>query len=115
DLPLAPLALWVGRRLGVPVVVDIAENYPAMLKHRFHWREFKPHNLIVRNPVLAAAVERYVMRRADGVMAVVEESRDRLIEVGARDGVVVVCNTPTAARIETMGAIARKRRAHSGA
>jgi glycosyltransferase involved in cell wall biosynthesis len=116
DLPLAPLALWVGRRLGVPVVVDVAENYPAMLKHRFHWREFKPHNLIVRNPVLATAVERYVMPRADGVMAVVEESRDRLIEVGApADRVVVVCNTPTAARIEMMGAIARERGARSGA
>ena len=115
DLPLAPLAIWAGRRLGVPVVVDIAENYPAMLRHRFHWREFRPHNLLVRNPVLATAVERWVMRRADGVLAVVEESRDRLIEVGApADRVEVVCNTPTAERIDAMTAIADARGAADG-
>lgn len=110
DLPLAPLTIWVGRKLRVPVVVDIAENYPAMLKHRFHWREFRPHNLIVRNPVLASAVERWVVRHADALLAVVEESRDRLVSIGASaDRVDVVCNTPTLARIRSMEQVARDR------
>src|SRR5688572_32489493 len=29
DLPLAPTAIWVGRLLRIPVVLDMAENYPA--------------------------------------------------------------------------------------
>ena len=113
DLPLAPLALWAGRRLGVPVVVDIAENYPAMLKHRFRRREFRLRNLLVRNPFLAAAIERFVVRRADALLAVVDESRDRLIQVGAPpDRVKVVCNTPTTTRIQSM-AEAAEHRGHS--
>ena len=110
DLPLAPLALWVGRQLGVPVIVDIAENYPAMLKHRFRWKEFRLRNLLVRNPFLAAALERFVVRRADALLAVVEESRDRLVQVGAPpDRVEVVCNTPTMARIQAMATAAEHR------
>jgi len=31
DHPLAPAAVWVGRAAGIPVVLDMAENYPAML------------------------------------------------------------------------------------
>src|SRR5262249_14425379 len=31
DLPLGPTAVWVGRRRRVPVVLDMAENYPAMI------------------------------------------------------------------------------------
>src|SRR6476620_1585165 len=30
DLPLAPTAIAVGRLLRIPVVLDMAENYPAM-------------------------------------------------------------------------------------
>ncbi len=110
DLPLAPLALCVGRRLRVPVVVDIAENYPAMLKQRFHWRDFRPHNLIVRNPYLAVLVERYVTRRADALFVVVEESGARLAASGVPPNLIdVVCNTPTADRIRLCGRIAARR------
>lgn len=115
DLPLAPLALLVARRLGIPLVVDIAENYPAMLKHRFSWREFRARNLLLRNPALASVVERYVVRRADGVLAVVEESRDRLVALGApAERTEVVSNTPTLARIEAMAAMVEARRHEPG-
>ncbi|HKO10960.1 MAG TPA: glycosyltransferase family 4 protein [Acidobacteriaceae bacterium] len=115
DLPLAPLALWIGHRLDVPVVVDIAENYPAMLKHRYHPREFKVQNLLVRNPLFAAVVERFVVRRADGILVVVDESRDRLLRLGtAADRVEVVCNTPTVARIRQMEQSAGQRASGCG-
>ena len=32
DLPLCPAAIRVARRAGIPVVLDMAENYPAMIK-----------------------------------------------------------------------------------
>lgn len=111
DLPLSPLALRIGRRLGIPVVLDIAENYPAMLKQRFYWRDFKPHNLIVRNPVLAGLVERSVLPKADGVIVVVEESRDRIAKLGVHPSrLSVVSNTPTGSRISEMRRIADLRR-----
>ena len=110
DLPLAPVALWIGRRLRVPVVVDIAEDYPAMLRHRFHWRDFRIHNLVVRNPYLARLVERYVIRRADALLVVVEESAARLMDAGVPSSRIdVVCNTPTAARIQECGEIGARR------
>src|SRR5664279_4576204 len=32
DLPLAMMAVWAGKRLNKPVVIDMAENYPAALQ-----------------------------------------------------------------------------------
>src|SRR5438876_7289562 len=31
DMPLAPTAVYVARRLGLPVVLDVAESYRAMI------------------------------------------------------------------------------------
>jgi glycosyltransferase involved in cell wall biosynthesis len=82
DLPLAPTAIFAARQLGIPVVLDMAENYPAMMQSlwdngiqgRFDWA--------VRNPKVVAAVERWAIHRMDRIIVVVEESRDRLVDLG---------------------------------
>ena len=103
DLPLAPLALAVARSLDVPVVFDIAEHYPGLLKDLYNAHDFRFGNLLVRNPWLAAGVERAVMPRADGTLVVVEEMADRLAAMGvARESITVVSNTPTRERIDRM-------------
>jgi len=102
DMPLCPTALHAGRRFGIPVLLDMAENYPALV--RSNW-EAKRHKLIdyaVRNPAAVAAVERYCVPRVDRVMVVIDESGDRLVrELGVSpDRIDVVSNTPPRCRAE---------------
>jgi glycosyltransferase involved in cell wall biosynthesis len=100
DLPLAPTAIRVGRRLAIPVVLDMAENYPAMMRSLWETGVHRRTDWLVRNPRFVEAVERYVLSRLDHVLVVVEESRDRLLSLGvAPERVAVVGNTPPAARL----------------
>jgi len=95
DLPLALTAAVVGRHHGVPVILDMAENYPAMLRDVTRFERFKLQNVLVRNPALAGLVERVALRVVDRVVVVIEEARDRLIRAGVPAGrVTIVRNTP---------------------
>jgi glycosyltransferase involved in cell wall biosynthesis len=95
DLPLAPAAIWVGRLLKIPVVLDMAEDYPGLLRALWETGVAKPLDLLVRNPTLAAFVERWVLRRVDGVVCVIEESAARVRSLGVPEAkITVVRNTP---------------------
>ncbi len=108
DLPLAPLALAVGRALGCPVIVDLAEHYPGVLRDLYNRHDFRLVNLVVRNPWLAALVERWTLPRADGVWVVVEEMAERLATMGVpASRMSIVSNTPLPDRIPRLGAIPR--------
>jgi len=101
DLPLCPTAIWVGRRYGVPVVLDMAENYPAMMRKNFEAGRHRPIDYIVRNPAAVAAVERYCLPRVARVLVVVEESAARLQRLGVpATRIALVSNTPPLARVE---------------
>jgi len=103
DLPLAPTAIWAGRLLGIPVVLDMAENYPAMMRSLWQVGVHRRTDVLVRNPSLVAAVERWVMARVDHTLVVVEESRDRLLALGvAPERITVVCNTPPLSRLDEL-------------
>ncbi len=102
DLPLAPTAIWAARRAGVPVVLDMAECYPEMLRcaREFGGPSFK--NVFLRNPRMADGVERYVVRRMDQIWVMVEESKQRLERMGVpSDRLRIISNTPVAERFPT--------------
>ncbi len=95
DLPLALTALAVGRRLDIPVVYDMAEVYPEFLRDRVEFGRASLLDRIVKNPRAAALVERAVLHRADTVIVVSEESRERCVRLGVDpDRLVHVGNTP---------------------
>lgn len=95
DLPLAIPAALIGRRLSIPVVLDMAENYAAMLEDRLRYTSTSRLDQLVRRPSFARLVERVALRLVDRVIVVVEESRDRLLEEGvAPNRLTVVGNTP---------------------
>ena len=99
DLPLAPVGLLAGRWLGIPVVMDMAESYPEMIRNVWTFAPWKLRNLLLRNPWLAGVVERFVIKRLDHILVVVEESRDRLLALGvAPERITIVSNTPDASR-----------------
>jgi glycosyltransferase involved in cell wall biosynthesis len=95
DIPLVVPAIVLGRLYRLPVILDLAENYPAMLRDRMLYTATGPVGRVVRHPALAHVIERVGFRFADHIIVVVEESRDRLIRAGVSpDRLSVVCNTP---------------------
>jgi glycosyltransferase involved in cell wall biosynthesis len=101
DLPLAVTSIVVARRLAIPVVLDMAENYPAMLRSRRATGRVKPWDAVMRNPRLAQLIERWVVARVDAILVVVEESRDRLMAMGVpQERIALVSNTPPVARLD---------------
>jgi glycosyltransferase involved in cell wall biosynthesis len=102
DLPLAPVALWVGRRLDIPVCYDMAEVYPEFLRSQWETQPMAWSDYLVRNPAAAAWVERRVLPAFRSVFVVSEESRQRCVRLGVTpDRVVIVGNTPE--DVETLG------------
>jgi glycosyltransferase involved in cell wall biosynthesis len=108
DLPLALTGIFAGRVLGLPIVLDIAENYPAMLRDTWRLGPFRPSRVFVRNPKIAEWVERYALPHADHVIVVVEESAARLLRLGVNPSMVsVVSNTPPRGRIDGLSRLNR--------
>ncbi|MEX2284961.1 MAG: glycosyltransferase family 4 protein [Gemmatimonadota bacterium] len=104
DLPLAPTAIHVSRKHGVPVILDMAENYPAMIRDIWTARRQRPWDVLVRNPRMVKQVERWCVRRVDQTLVVVEESGTRLqTEYGlAADRMSLVSNTPPLSRVSAL-------------
>ena len=101
DLPLCPTAIAVGRWEGIPVALDMAENYPAMMRDRQKGARNAFIDAFARNPRVTDLVEKYCIRRAAWIFTVVEESSARIIHLGANPArVSVVSNTPPRARAE---------------
>ncbi len=99
DLPLAPTALLTFRG-RCPVILDMAENYPAMIADIWDDGRAHPWDFVVRNPRIVAAIERHALRRVTHVLTVVEESQARLLRLGVpAERVSVVSNTPPLSRI----------------
>jgi glycosyltransferase involved in cell wall biosynthesis len=95
DLPLALAGVAVGRRYSVPVILDMAENYPALLRDAWRFERFRLQNVLVRNPAFATLVERIAIRLVDLTLVVIEEARDRLIRLGVpAERISIVRNTP---------------------
>jgi glycosyltransferase involved in cell wall biosynthesis len=101
DLPLCPAAISVARRAGIPVILDMAENYPAMIRAIWDSGTHGACDVLVRNPRLVELVERWCLPRVDRILAVVEESADRLVRLGvAANRIALVSNTPSRSRAE---------------
>ncbi|NUQ22024.1 MAG: glycosyltransferase, partial [Gemmatimonadaceae bacterium] len=102
DLPLAPTALAVAWKRHLPVILDMAENYPAMTQETWDAGRQGPLDFLIRNPRIVAAVERRIVPKLDAILTVVEESSARVRASGApSDRVHVVSNTPPRVRAES--------------
>ena len=101
DLPLAPLGLWIARRLRVPAIVDMAEPYPEALRSNWQFDRLGGLDHVLRSPRAAEAVERWVLRRSPRVLVVSPEAGERLERLGlARERWTLVGNTPDLARLD---------------
>jgi glycosyltransferase involved in cell wall biosynthesis len=100
DLPLCPAAITVGKRLGIPVIFDMAENYPAMMQEIWDAGRQKAFDIVVRNPRFVRMVERWCLPRVHSTLTMVPESSDRCRKLGIpATRLTVVSNTPPRSRV----------------
>jgi glycosyltransferase involved in cell wall biosynthesis len=91
DLPLMLEAVTVARELQIPVVADLHENYPAGLQV---WYGNRLKKSTIYNYRRWSRYERAILKRVDAVIAVIEESKERLVRLGLPpEKVFVVPNT----------------------
>jgi len=92
DIPMASVGMALARQRGIPLVLDLHENYPAALKIWAHSRKmFGGYFLEIKAWV---DYERELVRQADSVIVVVEEAMERFLQAGIRrDKLHVVSNT----------------------
>ena len=96
DLPFMREAVSVARELGLPIVADLHENYPAGLQV---WYESAFKKRTIYNYGRWSRYEREILEEVDAVIAVVEESKERLIRLGLpADKIFVVPNTASRER-----------------
>ena len=101
DLPMAPAAIFVGKIFKVPVVLDMAECYPELIRLIWKFESFKISNIFVRNTYIVDLIERIVLNNIDHVFVMVEESKTRLLKKGVqKHKISIVSNTPVMERFQ---------------
>jgi len=100
DLPLAPLGISAGKKLKIPVIYDMHENYPAVMEI---WRRKSLVYSTIRNPKFARWLDRHCQKQADRIIVVIDEQRDNLVAQGIdATKIYVVSNTVDLERIHDL-------------
>jgi glycosyltransferase involved in cell wall biosynthesis len=92
DLPLALTATNIGRKYNIPVIFDMAENFPAALQ-AYKNPIYGP--ILLCNAWLPRKIERLSVEMANHILVVTEEQVARLMSLGVpREKMTIVRNTP---------------------
>ncbi|MBC2696612.1 MAG: glycosyltransferase family 4 protein [Desulfobacteraceae bacterium] len=96
DLPLILIGLLLKKRAQIRLILDMAENYPAMYRQRINRGGFGTlYNWFIKNPYLANKIEKYACNNVDHIMVVVSEAKQRLVDMGIDENrISIVSNTP---------------------
>ncbi|NNE34281.1 MAG: glycosyltransferase, partial [Rhodothermales bacterium] len=101
DLPLARVGREIADEIGVPMVLDLHENWPYMLDVAEHTNSWLGR--LLSSPIRWRRYEREMVTAADAVVTVVDEMRSRIIALGAdADRVVVYQNVPDQSMLEAV-------------
>lgn len=93
DLPLAKIGLEVKRSKGVKFIIDLHENYPALLEVSQHTNTLIGKLLSSKNQW--RRYEEDMTKSADAVITVVQEMKNRISNIGVDiNKIFVVENTP---------------------
>lgn len=80
DLPLSQIGVDVRFKFDVPLVIDLHENWPALIKSAAHTQTI-PGRLLSSDKQWRE-YERKMLPLADKVITIIEEARDRVIGLG---------------------------------
>jgi glycosyltransferase involved in cell wall biosynthesis len=101
DITLSLTSLWAAQKRQIPVVLDMAEPYPEMIRAQHDFGDLTGVHQVIRRPGLAEWVEKKTLRGVKKVFATVEESQARISAMGIPDdNVAIVSNTPDLRRFK---------------
>lgn len=105
DIPLSLAAVIVGKISNVPIILDMAETYPEMIRLIWKYEPFKIRNIILRNPLIVDAIETIALNSVNHIFAMVEESKSRLVSKGIESKKIsIVSNTPIISKYKNVSA-----------
>lgn len=106
DLPLTKIGCEIKRKYRIPLILDLHENWPGLLKHALHTRTLYGRLLFSYNKWID--YEKKMILEADVVITVIEEARDRIASLGVtNEKLCIVSNT---VNFENIPSFQRKRR-----
>ncbi len=92
DLPLSKIGVFFKKKYKIPLIIDLHENWPASLKIARHTNTL-PGRLLSPNRQWRK-YEQAILKKADAIITVVEEMRDRIHALGIpKEKLHVVSNT----------------------
>lgn len=95
DITLSLTALHAARERNIPVILDMAEPYPEMIRAQYIYGDITGYRKIIRNVKMAEWVERKTLKKAAHIFAMIEESKVRMLSMGVPEArISIVSNTP---------------------
>lgn len=95
DIPLCIEAIVLAKLSRIPLVLDMAENYPEAVRIWKKTGEYKRVMRCAKNVTMLKVAEFICAKHADKILVVAEENRDRLIAMGLPPAKIeLVRNTP---------------------
>ncbi len=96
EMLIAEASANVGRKLGIPTLIDMAENYPGAMRG---WKKYQSKfylRFLVNILKLPDYIEKRAVQTSDGVIVVCDEQVERLHQAYgmAVENMVLVQNTP---------------------
>jgi glycosyltransferase involved in cell wall biosynthesis len=92
DLPLTKIGAEAKRKFKIPLIIDLHENWPALLRHAPHTHTFAGR--LLSSDRQWADYEKRMLGEADIIITIVEEARDRVVSLGIEpDKIFIVSNT----------------------
>ncbi len=92
DLPLSRIGSEVKRKFGTKLVIDLHENWPALLKTAPHTNTLAGR--LLSNNEQWVKYEKEMLPHADKIIVIIEEAKDRIINLGIEpDKISMVSNT----------------------
>lgn len=92
DLPLASVGVELGEKYGIPVVLDLHENWPAHMEMARHTNTFL--GKLLSSNKKWRNYEKKMTQKADAIVTVVDEMKLRIEALGVdSDKITVVSNT----------------------
>lgn len=96
DIPLAPFVFPISQKRNIPVIIDMHENIPAAMREWAKTDKIKKriYYKIFNNPSYYKKLEFSTSKKADYILAVIEEQKERLVKSGIdKEKVYVIKNT----------------------
>lgn len=105
DLPLSRIGTEVKTKFKLSLVIDLHENWPALIKIAPHTNTFLGRMLSSNKQWIE--YERKMLPEADNIITIIEEARDRVIGLGIDPG--KICMVSNTINFENLSITAKKK------